>query len=410
MQDIELQSRLEHLGMSRRKARTLTRKIRDELHPQAAIAATLLAQPQGMQGLAGNTGTAFSFASMGPKAGQAPIPIPLSGADIGAAIGAVAGLLIHTGQKPQRAADAAKVMADLAAFPASASGSQVTWDVFGHVWYALIINGGLYRWHPSNIMNHPSSMDQTYNDFVADLKSGIRQALAAGLSRAVTLTINNPSGKTYSVPVNVPPNLDESAWTVAVTIPIFINGCGAYNDRNQCTADVSRVPNMQKALQLMTGRVLADMVPAAVPNVSTQIAQTPLAMVPPGIVNNAQVLAQSVQRAGVAPSLVTPINYLQNTPAPGYNMIPYGAAQGFVPSQTTLSPSQDATAGILQSLLSMQGNQSANMVSMPAQSLLADVAAQGVQQTRQGPAPIPAWAIPAGIGAGILLLFAILRK
>ncbi len=60
-------------------------------------------------------------------------------------------------------------------------------------------------------------------------------------------------------------------------------------------------------------------------------------------------------------------------------------------------------AALLQALLANQGT---NMVSPAAQGIVQDVAAQGVQQTAEGPSALPVWALPAaGIAVAALLVF-----
>jgi hypothetical protein len=140
--------------------------------------------------------------------------------------------------------------------------------------------------------------------------------------------------------------------------------------------------------------------PAVQPSVA--VATEPTAAVPAAIAQDASVVAQQVIAQGQPPALVTPT--IPNVP-PG--MIPFGSAQGFAPVATGLTPQQDATAGILQSLLSRQGT---NMVSPESQQILSDVAAEGVEATPAGPSKLPGWVIPAGIGVGGLLLFMAMRK
>jgi hypothetical protein len=61
------------------------------------------------------------------------------------------------------------------------------------------------------------------------------------------------------------------------------------------------------------------------------------------------------------------------------------------------------TAALMQAMLANQGT---NMVSPAAQSVVRDVADEGVQQTTAGPSSLPSWLLPAlavGFGAAILL-------
>jgi hypothetical protein len=257
-------------------------------------------------------------------------------------------------------------------------------------------------------------MDAEYDDVVKGLKDGFQQAINAGPGRQITLQLQSTRGRSYSVPVTVPTTLDQNQWASAVAAPIFVARCAAYNAQSNCQGDLTRVPLLMKTLRLFSGRILADISPAATPSASTQLAQSTLATVPPQIVTQAQRVASQVQQTGQVPQIVTPTWIQQNSPpltAPPVGVIPYGATQNFAPVATNLPPQQDATAGILQSLLSMQsGSQAASMVSPPAQALVAQVAAEGVQQTPQGPPQMPKWLLPVGIGAGALLLVLLMKR
>jgi hypothetical protein len=57
----------------------------------------------------------------------------------------------------------------------------------------------------------------------------------------------------------------------------------------------------------------------------------------------------------------------------------------------------------------MMANQGASMSSPAALDVVRQVAAEGVEQTSAGPSALPKWALPVGLGAGLLLLF-VMRK
>lgn len=413
MKDTELQRRLQSLGMDQGKARELTRKIRDELHPAAATATILIGE--GAPGMGADVKTTASLASAGAKVGSI---IPGVGTAIGAAVGVVAGLLMHKGKKPERAADAAKVMADLAAFPDNISGGQVPWETFGHLFYGIIINQGMFDWQKSNPKNHPSAMDNIYYWSRDMTKQAIAAGLKAGPGQMVSVPIVAPNGPRFTFSYRSPTSLDQTAWNDACTMPLFIMWVSQTNPANLAQRDAQK-PLIRKTYKLMTGRILTDLVPAAAPSPSTQIAQTGTAVVRPAIVNQAAQIAAQIRAGGVVPQLVTPPPSAAPTsswnqasaPQTYQSVIPYGGSASYAPTPTTLPPSADATAGILQTLLSMQqGNSQANFVSPAAQNILADVAAEGVQQTPQGPSSLPPWALPAGIAAAGLLLFTLMRR
>jgi hypothetical protein len=121
-------------------------------------------------------------------------------------------------------------------------------------------------------------------------------------------------------------------------------------------------------------------------------------------VQDARNIANQITQANITPTVVAPVVPTVASPSMGIPVtpIPLAPTTGFSAANTNLPPAQDMTAGILQTLLSNAGQ--ANMVSPEARQIVADVAAQGVQQTPQGPSNLPAWVFPASIGAGALLL------
>lgn len=83
---------------------------------------------------------------------------------------------------------------------------------------------------------------------------------------------------------------------------------------------------------------------------------------------------------------------------PGVQQLPSAAVPAVSAVQQGASPD---VAEVLSYMLAQ--NAGANMQSPPAQQLVREVAAQGVEQTAAGPSPLPPWLLPAGIGAVVLV-------
>lgn len=83
---------------------------------------------------------------------------------------------------------------------------------------------------------------------------------------------------------------------------------------------------------------------------------------------------------------------------------PAGVSQ---PITQALSPIQDTSAALLQQLLQQQG---ANFNSPGATQLLADIAANGVSATSQGPSSLPSWLLPVGLAGAALVTILLMSK
>lgn len=125
-------------------------------------------------------------------------------------------------------------------------------------------------------------------------------------------------------------------------------------------------------------------------SVSEQIATQPYAAVPTGVAQTGTGIARTMIKGNVRPAMVT-----------------RAADGGLQIAATNLPPAASETAGLLQTLLAQQGT---SLMSPQAQSILSDVATEGVQQTAAGPPSIPKWAVPVGIGAAALGLLLFMRK
>jgi hypothetical protein len=138
------------------------------------------------------------------------------------------------------------------------------------------------------------------------------------------------------------------------------------------------------------------------PSPSVALAQAPAATVSAPIAKAATTIAAPVITAQAIPTQAVPTA----------NISSVASSAGITPASTApLTPVQDSTAALLAQILA---NQEANMVSPPAQQLVADVAANGVQQTPYGPpsafdlSAVPWWGW--GLVAGGLYLLVTRRR
>ena len=428
MKDTELRNRLIGLGMPLAKANEVAAKIRDDIHPRAAVASLAIMKVARVQpGLAGTGMQAVSLASTGAKAGSAILPGV--GTAIGAAIGAIAGALIHHGTKPQRTAEAIKMMQDIRSLPVDFTGRLLTWDQFTKMVYALVLNNqnfppGFKNWHTwegSKLTDHPTSITNLANFYFANMRAVLQAALAAqpGAQTSVTLWkgANKSAPVTYTfvnpgVTGNAPTDYARIVYPALLWMDILRDG----QQRGHESADH---PDAQHVLMLATDKLLAELKPDTV---STTIANAPVAMIPASLAAAGQTLAQQYIAQGSVPSVALPPvpspvmqnyqaippSYIVGRQDPGTAMPPVmlpdnTAAMPLPPTVLVPSPTQDATAGIMQNLV--QQDTGANLTSPPARQLLADVAADGVEKTPNGPkAPAPGWLAPAGILTALTLL------
>ena len=264
----------------------------------------------------------------------------------------------------------------------------------------------------------------------------------------VTMTLKGVGGTTIGPFSFVNPGLQASAldWATRVFMPMIRE----IRLHTAFSANADRAANDPDAIHvfaLLADKLLSEFAPDSL---STTAATSPVASMPSNIVNAGYKIAGDVIKSGITtPTLVTPVNqYDPNVPytlpgvaPPGvtygtatrgpnqadYNIVgptptwikagntmpyvsvPYAAAPGsnYVVTPTSLNPQQDSTAGIMQTTISK--DYGINLTSPDAQDTLAQVSREGVQKTQSGPvAGLPAWAIPAGIGAAFLALM--LRK
>jgi hypothetical protein len=412
MRDTELQSRLQIIGMTPAKAREVTRMIRDELHPTAAVAATMVrrADSAGLSGLGKiDAARSGSMIASGAKIGSV---VPGIGTAIGAAVGALASLVgINKGTKPQRRARGQQVLSELARLPPDYQGRQVEYGQKSEPTsgFILLIQAVHYAgWQPDwrDIWtNNPGNMNRFSELIIENAKTAARAVVNAPVNAPLSIKLNtymdNMRSREMSFNFINPGYQSPQQFAQMVIGPIVAAMLGNMKTRNQGGPAAAAFPQFQTVAALLADKVYSEVAPASI---STQVAQAPVANVPAPIVQDALNIANQITQANITPTVVAPVVPTVASPNMGIPVtpIPLAPTTGFSAANTNLPPAQDMTAGILQTLLSTAGQ--ANMVSPEARQIVADVAAQGVQQTPQGPSKLPAWVVPASIGAGALLL------
>jgi len=169
----------------------------------------------------------------------------------------------------------------------------------------------------------------------------------------------------------------------------------------------------QKVFALMVDHATADAMPASL---STTLANAPIIQVPPPVAAAATTLAASTVATGTVPTLAGSGTTVAQVSAPSnLNTVNTDASGNptvepsttVLPATSALTPQQDTTAALMQQMLAAQG---ANLTSPSATQLLADIAANGVAASPNGPSSLPSWLIPAGVAAVALIAFLALRK
>jgi Glycine zipper len=422
--DVMLYARLKDLGMPANTAWDTTAYIRDKLHPVAAVAAAKIlqktkAKPSLLKGL-GSTQLAMQGASAGATIGSA---VPVIGTAIGAAVGAVVGALIHQGQGAQRAAFAQSLDQALSQVPTSYVGRTLPWSSstggLEQFISALMTTGVYMNWDPS-LLTNPSVNGNWSVTFVNAIKA---------LTNAI---INNPTGNTVSVPITftpganvgpgnftfVNPGINVGPDAISAQIVMGPSGLMYWMIKHLGETDAhaqanAYSPAAQKVFALMIDKATADALPASL---STSLANAPIVQVPAPVAQAAAPIVAAAVASGTVPQLQAPAGV--STPTTLQTV--YGDSVGNpidapinqqLPATSALTAQQLATAGLMQQLLSQGG---ANFTSANATQLLADIAANGVEASPQGPPitnALPSWLLPVGlIGGGALLLVMLLKK
>lgn len=435
MNDIQLYARLKDLGMPANQAWPLTAQIRDSLHPIAATAAqkVLKAAAAGVNGLGTVTssqeiqaGSAATGAAVGAAYGSV---VPGIGTAVGAVVGLVASMLVHTGQGALRLQQANAIAQGLSTIPSAYVGRLIPWNGTATApgllqFISALMTGGLYMsWDPS-VESSPSVNGNWstcfQNAVIAVTKAIIANAVGASVS--VPIVISGVSGSptktfTFTNPgINVGPDAVAASIIMGPQglmywIIISIGETAAHASANATNSAA------QKVYALMVDHATADALPASL---STTLANAPITQVPAPVVAAANTLAASTVASGTVPTLQTtttagaaPTVANVSTPSSLNSGQTAGTSAAtdpttaVLPATTALTQQQDTTAALLQQLIAAQG---ANLTSPTASQLLADVAANGVAQTPEGPSSMPSWLLPVGIAAAIGVVALVLLK
>jgi hypothetical protein len=451
MNDLMLYARLKDLAMPADQAWNLTAQIRDTLHPIAHTAAIKIANAitgsgpgqRGMRGLGDSTslaiqgGSAVAGAAAGAAYGSV---VPGIGTAVGAVVGFVASMLVHTSQGPQRAAQARAIDQALSTIPSAYVGRQIPWNGSATSpgllqFISALMTGGLFMSWDNAVTNTPSVNGNWSTTFVNAIKALVAAIVNNPPGAQVTVSIPESPGAGGISPLSfsfVNPGIAVGPDAIAANVVMGPNGLMYQMIKHLGETDAHASANAsngaaQKVFALMIDKATADLAPPS--TLSTQLANAPIVNVPSAIATAATSLANSAltgvgggcpggncsmgqaqvpqistQPGGPAVAQIT-------TPAPlnNDNVNMAATPTGITgPITQALSPVQDTSAALLQLLLAQQG---ANMTSPKATQLLADIAANGVAQTPQGPSSMPSWLLPVGIaGAALLAILFIAKK
>jgi hypothetical protein len=418
MNDVMLYARLKQLGMPDAKAWDLTAKIRDTLHPIAAVAANKIYTAAKQQNQLGAPGAAAALqdASIGAKAATVGVAIasgvslaatgaalgsvvPVVGTAIGAVVGLLVGALFGPAKEGQAAetwddmvknaylfktlgrafderyfAEALKGMMDKGnnAWPGCGKDGYKNPDCFAGPLAQTIVKGYLAKTVPLS-----ATTAQVYNSIVVPwLKSG-----AGGIfTWAPYAAENAANGNIQGLMVTA--LVDRYLAGLPVTRADMPEYAGqGYTDHE---------PTLNVALASLLQTTAAPS-----PSPSVALAQAPTATVTPAVAKAATTIAAPVIAAQAIPVQAVTTANISSVATPA----------GVTPATVApLTPVQDSTAAILTPMIANEG---ANMVTPAAQQLVADVAANGVQQTPYGPptafdlSSIPWWGWALGAGAAV---------
>lgn len=474
MNDIMLYARLQGLGMSQAKAWNLAGKIRDLYHPIAAVAAAKIHAANNASGgtmgaipvtnqATKTTSLTMTGASAGATIGTAIFPGV--GTAIGAAVGAIVGAIGslfgpakegqaaatwdnmvsegYLGKQPGRAfderyyAEAMKGAMDKGnnVWPGCGKNGYKNPDCFYGPMAKVIVQGYLNKTVPLS-----ATTADVYNDVVVPwLKGGAAGLFSWAPFAAENAANGNQQGALVEGAVDrylggLPitradmTEYDDQGYTdhepaLNVALASLLQTTAAPSTSSSVTvanAPSAVVPSAiaAAAAKIAAPAIAAKVVPVqtvATANVSVPAPATPSGYVifdPTGYNGTPQYIKAADASASPGSAVPVYVNFHGNIQQNGTVTIPGGVevAEPISVIQP-ITPQQDTTAAVLSQVLSSETG--TNMVSPAAQQLVADVAANGVQQTDLGPpsefdlSTVP-WYVWAG-GAGLALYLA-MRK
>jgi len=374
MNDVALFGRLQDLGIPKQQAWDLTQKIRDRIHPIAAVAAIKAHQRQGL-GVGTQAVKTTSLTLTGAKAGATVgSVIPGVGTAVGAVVGAVVGLV--------------------GSFfgPAKEGQAEVTWN-------DMLKNGYLYKEQGRAFDERyfgeaiKGAMDNNGNQWPCcganghKSPDGFYQPLAQ-------VVVNGFLNKV--VPLSATPAQVMSA----VVMPWIMGGAsGLMRYSAGGSTGMLNGTETQALIGAAVDRYLAGLpiTRADMPSYAGQ-----------GYTQHQPALNVALQSLlAPAPTATNPSATLPTGTATVPPPIVQAATQ-IAPSVIPAATPTDTTAAVMTTALASDGT---NMVSPAAQQLVTDVAAEGVQQTPYGPPTLGSeLLLPAALIGGALLLYLVLSK
>jgi hypothetical protein len=392
MNDTELYGRLVDLGMPQQQAWPLTARIRDVLHPVAAVAAAKIhkamrAPGMGGLGLAESTGskaltvTAISAGSSVAAGAIAGSVVPGIGTAVGAIAGLLASKLIHTSQGPQRAALSSQIVNALNQIPSSFVGRTIPWS-------AGPPNLGLFQmiqavmtlqiWLGWNSGLQSPTINGNWATVWTNIVKQIVAAIVAnpvGATVSLTLT-NHPGGADANVTpfsftnpgLSVGPDVLANTLMAQAVSHQMIQGGRADMAQNAVTVGW---PTAAKVFALMFDHAAADAVPNSL---STTLANAPIVNVPPAIAQAAAPIAAAAVQNNQIPALTTngdPPGYQSINPT-GYNGAPLYVAQADAGKGNQNIPTYAIVNGTMTQVGTMY-NAEAQAQTLPANPVMANV-------------------------------------
>jgi hypothetical protein len=272
----------------------------------------------------GDGANAVKGASAGATVGSV---IPVIGTAVGAIVGAVAGYFVHTGQGPQRAAQAAAIDSALAQMPtANHQGAQIPWNGsatapgLAQFLSALMTSGIFLGDWDGSVRTSPSVNGHWVDTFIAAVKKVVQAIVSNPVGATVNLDITDAPGGRDAVAGQfsfVNPGISVGPDVISQKI-IMGNGGLIYwmvLRTGETTAHATQTSNnqaAQKVFALMIDHAAYDMVPPPPPATISTVANSapiPVAqIVQPVQTANVQPVQQPVQntQAMLPPQQVLP--------------------------------------------------------------------------------------------------------
>lgn len=308
--------------------------------------------------------------------------VPIIGTVVGAVVGLLAGSLIHQGQGPQRAAEAARIMGLLNQLTSAAGvGRQLPWNdtkngLFQYLEDTMLGGRFMGDWAGSNFTTSPTNMGNWATTFI----NGVKQIMSAIKNNPVGATVsiditNSPGGQNARPGPFVFRNPGLAAGPDAIAANVLMPYAGYAINRTgetpaHAASTMASVP-ARKVFAMMADKWMAEN-PVAV---AAPVAATPQPLSSTAVVYN-PIQASPIQ--------TTPATVVGSTPA-GTPIVPVDQTAALIRQlQAQGLSSQQAINAAMQSLQA-QGMQITPQVQ---QQLAADA---GTSATQAGIGNLPSW-------------------